>query len=90
MTKYELVFITDSEKNPAISETEELISKQGGKVLKQDTLGKRDFAYIISGKTSGHYFVWQLNLAPDTILNFKNKLNLDNRIMRYLLLKKDK
>lgn len=87
---YELTFITDKEDPAVLKETEELITGSAGRVNDKKDWGKRDFSYLIKGKNSGYYFIWQIELDGARVKDFKTRLNLNSKIMRYLLLKKDK
>ncbi len=89
-TNYELAFITEAEEAPILKETEELIASLSGKVIDKKDWGRRDFAYLINGKSKGYYFIWQIELSGSKVKSFKTSLNLNNKIMRYLLLRNDK
>jgi small subunit ribosomal protein S6 len=88
MNLYEFVFITKSEDKSLLKKTEKLITDFGGTIAKQDNWGKRTFAYKMKGLTEGYYFVWDLSLNAKTIKEFKNKLNLEEDVLRYLVIKK--
>jgi small subunit ribosomal protein S6 len=94
MNTYELTIIlpggTSSAKKKTVQERIEKIIKTGkGKVVKTEDWGKIDLAYEIKKETSAVFFFLDLELEPETAKNLKDKLRLDNDIMRYLLVKKD-
>lgn len=89
MNQYEFVFVTAEEDKKLLNEVEELISGFEGKVGKKEDWGKRQFAYRLKKLTEGHYHVWNLQLDRVKLAEFKNKLNLEERIIRYLILKQD-
>ena len=88
MNSYEFVFITKSDEKSLLKNTEQLIAGFGGTITKQDSWGKQPFAYKMNGLTEGYYFVWQISFDSRNVKDFKNKLNLDEGILRYLVLKK--
>ncbi|OGK23835.1 30S ribosomal protein S6 [Candidatus Roizmanbacteria bacterium RIFCSPLOWO2_02_FULL_37_19] len=89
MNSYEFVFITKDGNKTLLDSTEKLISDFKGKVSTKDDWGKKNFAYKIKGLTEGHYHVWEVMLEPSQLIEIKNKLNLNEEIVRYLILKKD-
>jgi len=67
------------------TKTQELINSMEGKVIKAQFWGKRKFAYEIKGKQEGYYDVINFEFDPSQISKFKNKLNLLNGLLRYLI-----
>ena len=84
MNTFELTFLVDDQKS-AIKLEEVLVSFKGKKVHEL-SLGKKLLAYPIDKKTSADYFVWRIELDKKNVKDFKQKLNFDNVVMRYLLL----
>lgn len=84
---YQLVFIVPENKSKEVEEVENTIEKMGGKVEKKDTWGKKTFAYLVNKQLSGHYFDWTMSIDTSKLKEFKNLLNLNNDVLRYLLLK---
>lgn len=84
---YELTFITGSDDKTNLSAVEQAVAEHEGAVGEKNTLGKRDFAYPISRLNAGYYHIWKLKIGGERIDSFKKKLNLENKIIRYLLLK---
>ena len=88
MNSYEFVFITKSEEKSLLKSTEKLIASFEGTITKQEAWGKKGFAYMIDGLKEGYYFVWEISINSDQIIKLKNKLNLEEEIVRYLVLKR--
>ena len=63
----------------------DLISKLKGKIINSDFWGKRKFAYEINRDTEGFYEVVQFEISPAEVQEFKNKLNLQDGLVRYLI-----
>lgn len=88
MNAYEFVFITKDGSKKVLESTEELFKTFKGAVAAKEDWGKKAFTYKIKGLTEGFYHVWTVNLIGAEIKELKAKMNLDENIIRYLLLKK--
>ncbi|OGK17266.1 30S ribosomal protein S6 [Candidatus Roizmanbacteria bacterium RIFCSPHIGHO2_02_FULL_40_13b] len=89
-TLYELVYIARDEADTATDKVKSYITGSKGTVEGERKWGKKRFAYPIKKETSGFYFLWDISMGQDTIAPFKRKLDLDENVLRYLLIKKDK
>lgn len=90
MKKYELMTITDLDlgedgARDLSNEIKDIISSLKGKVLDSDFWGKRKFAYKIKNKTEGFYEVMEFEIKPEELNPFKKKLNLQEKLVRYLI-----
>lgn len=63
----------------------DLISSFEGKVLETNFWGKRKFAYEIKSDTEGYYDVILFEMENSKVNQFKNKLNLEEGLVRYLV-----
>lgn len=70
--------------------TKDLIVTNGGKVLNSDFWGKRKFAYEINGQQEGWYDVVDFEVAPAAVSKIKQKLNIVDDLVRYLLISANK
>ncbi len=86
---YQFIFILADGDDSKLSKVEEAVEKVSAKVSKKDTWGKKTFAYLINKQMNGHYFEWTLKADTSKIKEFKSLLNLNNDLMRYLLLKEN-
>lgn len=84
---YELVFILKEEKEEILENLKKLIQSLNGNIISQEKWGKREFAYKIKKNSFGYYFLWQLKAQAQAILQLKKKLDINDEILRYLLLK---
>ena len=64
----------------------DLIVSFNGKVLENNFWGKRKFSYEIDKKTEGFYDVSIFEMEKDKISVFKSKLNLEEGLVRYLVI----
>jgi small subunit ribosomal protein S6 len=65
----------------------ELIARDGGRVLRLDSWGRRRLAYPIQNFREGHYMVAQVDLEPGAISELKRSLGLTEEVIRHLLVR---
>lgn len=92
--KYELMIIlkpmlTEDIRANVLSKVEEVITKNKGKVTKQDVWGKRHLAYLINGNEEGYYVVFNFEMEKGQVAEVEETLKYMNDILRYLLVKED-
>ena len=87
MELYELAVLVRKESD--LSAAKDLLEAAGAKIEKETTWGKKDLAYPISKETAAFYYFLDISLDSSKIKDLKNKMNFDEKILRYLLLKKD-
>jgi len=87
MTKYELTFLL--EKEDEAKKIQEIISSLDGKVTQENKWGKKDLCYRIKKQSQAFFFNWIIELATEKLSDLKKKLNFNEQILRYLLLKID-
>lgn len=93
MREYELTVLIHPDMESEIDKTTEmlvgLITKAGGKVVKQDNWGKKRLAYAIKKQFFADYLYFELELPADAPLKISNALNITKEVLRYLLVKAD-
>lgn len=94
MVNYEGVFIIDPDLSAdntkgVISQLEELIAKNGGRVDGMQEWGKKRMAYKIRKKQEGFYLVLNFQLDPKLTRKFEQSLRLNDQLLRYLLINKN-
>jgi len=93
--QYELTVVLPEKattaKKKAVAETlSKIVKLAKGQVKKTDDLGKIDLSYPIKGNKSGVFMYFELELEPTEIKSLDQKMKLEEGIIRYLLVKKDK
>lgn len=89
MRNYELTVVlpvevgTRQKKN--LADLEKRIEGLGGKVVKSQDWGKRSLAYKIKKQDTGCYFFLEVNLPSDAVNQLSGQLEVDDDILRYLL-----
>jgi small subunit ribosomal protein S6 len=82
--KYELTFLTKEETE--LKNVKDLIETYKGKVTKEEKWGEKTLAYAIKNNHTAFFYNFQFELDKKNILELKNKLNLSEKVLRYLLL----
>ena len=95
MAFYESVVIarpelTETQIDNLINNLSDIITKDGGKVVKKEQWGLRSFAYKINKNKKGHYFMLNLDSAPTTIFEYERQMRINEDIIRFLTIKIDK
>jgi small subunit ribosomal protein S6 len=90
MKKYELMTIANiklgEEGARDLSNTiKDAVTDLSGKVLDSEFWGKRKFAYLVNNEEEGFYEVLQLEMPPAGLIQLKDKLNLQDNLVRYLI-----
>jgi len=82
--KYELTFLTKEEAE--LKNVKELIESFKGKVTREEKWGEKTLSYNIKKNRTALFFNFQLEMDKKNVLELKNKLNSNEKILRYLLL----
>lgn len=87
MNNYELTVLLADEKD--IKPVQEYIASLEGTITEDKKWGERTLSYPVKKQTKAHYVSLRFNMAAKNVLELKKKLNYDEQLMRYLLLKAD-
>ncbi|MBI4225992.1 30S ribosomal protein S6 [Candidatus Roizmanbacteria bacterium] len=88
MTKYELTLLLPEESE--VKNIKELVISLKAIIEKEESWGKKSLAYPIKKNLAAYYFNWFLNIDQKIISDLKKKLNFNEKLIRYLLLKQEK
>ena len=94
MNEYELTYIVhpdvDETKLTAIEDkVKDLISNNGGQLLKVEHWGRRQLAYPIKKVKEGQYVFMVAQLPAQLPRDLENQFRISEDILRYLLIRKD-
>lgn len=91
LNSYELTVLlkTDCDVSRAIDELEFLLYVHGGKNMSFENEGTKRLAYRIHDNTHAVYTYTNVELPEDAPKSISNRLNLDDRVLRFLLVKTD-
>ncbi len=93
MRNYEIMFIVrptlgEDEVKKVVKDFSDIITKNGGKVTKEENMGQRELAYEIKDFKSGYYFVFEVETKDDKAIKEFDRLALiNNDIVRHLITK---
>ena len=92
MTKYESVLIArqdlgTSQVNNIVSEMSNVISAQGGEVVRVDNWGLKNLAYRIKKNRKGHYVLLNISAPAQAIAEYERLLRVNEDIIRYMTVK---
>jgi small subunit ribosomal protein S6 len=73
-----------------INDVKNFITNNGGEVMHVSQWGPRKFAYELNHKNEGYYVIIYFSLPPDKIPDMENFYNLNENILRSIIIKRDK
>lgn len=68
---------------------EQMITKEGGSVVKTDNMGRRKLAYPINKKTEGHYVLFEIEDSGQTIAELERRMRVNDTILRFITVRVD-
>ncbi len=94
MNQYEVLYVItpelDDEANQSVQDKfAKIITDNGGEIEKTDVWGKRRLAYAIDYKTEGFYVLVNFNANPELPRELERNLRNDERVMRYMVTRKE-
>ena len=87
---YEMMFIilsalTDEQKSEVIAGVEKNLADFGAENISTEKMGK--LAYLINKKSTGFYALTKFEIDGTQLVEFEAKLNINENIMRYIIVK---
>lgn len=91
---YEVVFIVDpdtgeDEVTRLTDNLQHIITEQGGKVTKNEQMGRRSLAYRIGRKTEGIYILFEVEGSGREIAELERRMRVSDQVLRYLTVRVD-
>lgn len=91
---YEVVFIIDpdagEDETTRLTETlQQTIVDQGGRVTKNENMGRRSLAYRIGRKTEGIYMLFEIEGSGREIAELERRMRVSDQVLRYLTVRVD-
>ncbi|WP_204097747.1 30S ribosomal protein S6 [Candidatus Karelsulcia muelleri] len=78
--------VSEEEKKQIISSYENFLRREG-RIIYQIKWGKKKLAYIINKKRFGIYHIFYCKILKSSVKNLEKKLNQDENVIRFLILK---
>jgi small subunit ribosomal protein S6 len=91
---YEVVFIVD----PATGEDDvtrlsenlqQIVTDQGGKITKAESMGRRNLAYNIGRNHEGIYMLFEVEGSGREIAELERRMRVSDQVLRYLTVRVD-
>ena len=83
--------LSEDDVKKVVKDFSTIITKNGGKVTKEEDMGQRELAYEIKDFKSGYYFVFEVESKDDKAIKEFDRLALiNNDIIRHLITKMEK
>ena len=94
MRDYELVIIITPEFEEAatadiVDKVKSWITENGGSIESLEEWGRQKFAYMIRNHKEGQYFLFNLKMEPSAIATLERNFNLQESILRFLIVSRD-
>ena len=93
MKEYELTVLIhpdlETDLDAPLGVVRNLVTGNGGKIVSEDTWGKKKLAYKIKGQDFAVYHYMEVELPAEAPLKISNTLNITDGVLRYLLVKAD-
>lgn len=91
---YEVLFIVDpgtpEEELTRLTENlQGIITEQGGTVVKNENMGRRQLAYPINRKNEGVYVLFEVEGTGAEIAELERRMRVSDQVMRYLTVRVD-
>ena len=89
MNKYESVLIArqdlgSSQVNTLVDELKNVISSQGGEVVRVDNWGLKNLAYRIKKNRKGHYVLLNISAPATAVAEYERVMRVNEDIIRYM------
>lgn len=91
--QYEVVFIVDPTADEEVAKLTEgfsqIVTDQGGVIVKAETMGKRQLAYEINHHKDGTFVLLEIEGSGREIAELERRMRVNDRILRYLTVRVD-
>ncbi len=92
---YESIFIinpnlSDEDTAGVIKKMQDVVTKQGGEMIKFEDWGKKKLAYEIKKQKRGHYAFFQFKAAPAVIAELERTYKMTDTVIKFLSVKLEK
>lgn len=84
---YEFTFLLNEESE--LKNIKKLLAEFSGNVLEENDWGNKNLAYPIKKVDVAHFYNWTIEIGEKNVSDYKKKLNFNEKLLRYLLLKVD-
>lgn len=90
MRKYELMVVFPLEEDqfkPGIEAVRKTITDFGAQLVNEEPYGDRDLTYEIKKRARGRYVLFNINAAPEKIVEMDRQLKLNVNVLTFLFVR---
>ena len=91
--QYEVVFIVDPTADDEVQKLtdgfSQIVTDQGGTIVKAETMGKRPLAYEINHHKDGTFVLIEIEGSGREIAELERRMRVNDRVLRYLTVRVD-
>lgn len=92
MQNYELTVVLagsmpEAKQKAVVDKIKKAVDDSEGSLVKEDTWGKKQFAYPIKKEKEGFYYYLELSLSTERIAGINRMIENDEQVLRHLLVK---
>jgi len=91
--QYEVVFIVDPTADDEVAKLTEsfsqIVTDQGGTIVKAETMGKRQLAYEILHHKDGTFVLLEIEGSGREIAELERRMRVNDRVLRYITVRVD-
>lgn len=95
MRRYELMFVVkptleEEATLKLVENVKTLLKDQKAKLVAEKNMGRRELAYEVKGFKNGNYFLLVVDCKPETVKEFDRIANINEDIIRHIVVKDEK
>lgn len=92
MNNYEVLYILNSDQDDELIAAQadkfaNLVTANGGEVVKLDKWGRRRLAYPINHKNDGYYVLMNIKSGPELPLELERNFKISDEVVRYIVIR---
>jgi small subunit ribosomal protein S6 len=91
---YEVVFIVapdvaEDDLNQLSTNLQQIVTTQGGEIVKAESMGRRHLAYPIGRVTEGQYMLFEVAGSGSEIAELERRMRVSDQVVRYITVRVD-
>lgn len=91
---YEVVIIIDAKVSEDDLTTltgnlQQTIERQGGAIVKSESMGRRRLAYEIDNRVEGQYWLFEIDGSGQEVAELERRMRVNEQVVRYLTVRVD-
>lgn len=91
---YEVVYIVqpnvaEDEVNQLSTNLQQIITSQGGEIVKAESMGRRQLAYPIGRVNEGQYMLMEVAGSGSEIAELERRMRVNDQVVRYITVRVD-